>query len=275
MLDTRHNWDLSGVQTLQMDQESLPWRELNEIILAVPGDREEVCQALSMLKDWDGVVSGDSPAASVFEFFLSEMDRRIVEAKAPHSAEWVLGKGFAPLFPYSMLSMRRVGQVVRHLRDQPEGWFDRSWQEEMADAVWAVIRTLRERNGTNPNKWAWGQVRPLILRHSMGERAPLDSVFNLGPLACRGDANTVGQAAVDPADPFANPLAIAALRMAIEVGNWDESRFVLPAGQSGNPLSLHYDDLLPLWERGEGVPIAWSLANVKQVTRSLLHLIPV
>jgi penicillin amidase len=228
-----------------------------------------------MLKAWDGLVAADSAGATVFEFFLAEMGRRIVEAKAPRAARWILGKGFAPLFPYSMLSMRRVGHLVRVVREQPEGWFERPWQEEMADALAAVIRTLRERYGTDLEQWSWGRVRPLTLRHSVGERAPLDRVFNRGPFAWGGDANTVGQAAADPADPTANPLAIASLRMVVEVGNWDASRFVLPGGQSGNPLSPHYDDLLSLWQRGEGVPIAWSPTKVEQATRSILRLVPV
>jgi penicillin amidase len=275
VLEARQDWDLAGVRALQMDQQSLPWRELCDILLAVPGGADEVRQALSVLKAWDGLVVADSPAATIFQFFLSELDRRIVEAKAPRAAQWVLGRGFAPLFAKSMLSMRRVGHVVRLVREQPEGWFERPWHEEMAAAFTAVIRMLRERYGTDPERWAWGRVRPLTLRHSVGERAPLDRVFNLGPLACGGDANTVSQAAVDPADPTANPLAIPNLRMVVEVGNWDETWFALAGGQSGNPLSPHYDDLLPLWQRGAGVPIAWSPTKVEEATRTVLRLVPV
>lgn len=36
---------------------------------------------------------------------------------------------------------------------------------------------------------------------------------------------------------------------------WDATRVALPGGQSGNPLSPHYDDLLAVWRRGEGVPL--------------------
>ena len=34
--------------------------------------------------------------------------------------------------------------------------------------------------------------------------------------------------------------------------------FSLPGGQSGNPLSPHYADLLPFWLEGRGVPIPWT-----------------
>jgi penicillin amidase len=64
------------------------------------------------------------------------------------------------------------------------------------------------------------------------------------------------------------------MRSVIDVGAWDNCRFVLPAGQSGNPLSPHYGDLLPLWQRGEGVPIAWSPEAVARATRDTLRLVP-
>lgn len=273
-LDARHDWDLVGVQALQMDQECLPWRDLCDIVLAIPADIDEIRQALTLMETWDGVLAANSPAAAIFELFVAEMVRRIAEAKAPRAARWALGKGFTPLASHSMFSARCVGHLVRLVREQPEGWFKRPWLQEMADALAAVIETLREHYGNDPNQWAWGRIRPLTLRHSVGERAPLDRVFNLGPFAWGGDANTVGQASADPSDPTANPIFIASLRMVVDVGNWDESRFVLPGGQSGNPLSPHYADLLSLWQRGEGVPIAWSPTKVDQASRTVLRLVP-
>jgi len=273
-LEARQDWDLASVQALQMDQTSLPWRELRDIVLAIPADTDEARQALSLLEAWDSVLAADSPAATIFEFFVAEMAQRIVQAKAPRATQWALGQGFTPLVPHSMFAMRRVSHLVHLVRGQPEGWFEQPWPQEMADALATVMRTLRQRYGDEPSQWAWGRIRPLTLRHSVGERAPLDRVFNVGPFTWGGDANTVGQAAADPADPTANPLMMASLRMVVDVGNWDEGRFALPGGQSGNPLSPHYDDLLPLWQRGEGVPIAWSPERVEQATRSLLRLEP-
>jgi penicillin amidase len=117
-------------------------------------------------------------------------------------------------------------------------------------------------------------VRPLILRHPAGARRPLDRVFNRGPYPWGGDTNTVNQAAVNPADPASTVLVIASLRMAVDVGHWDASRYVLPGGQSGNPLSPHYDDQLALFLRGEGVPIAWSEEAIEAAAREVLRLEP-
>lgn len=273
-LNARSDWDVASSQALQMDVTSLPWREFRDAILSAPAESEEARQAIALLKDWDGMMSADSPAAAIFELFLAEMVRRVVYAKAPRAAEWALGKGFTILAPFGMFSVRRVSHLSRLVREQPEGWFARPWPQEIANALATVVSALQRRYGDDPRRWAWGRIRPMMLRHPVGERKPLDRVFNLGPFPCGGDANTVAQAAAGPIATTANPLFIASLRMVVDVGNWDESRFALPGGQSGNPLSPHYADILPLWQRGDGVPIAWSPEAVDRSTRATLRLTP-
>ena len=64
------------------------------------------------------------------------------------------------------------------------------------------------------------------------------------------------------------------MRMVLDVGNWEENSFVLAGGQSGNPLSPHYNDLLALWKRGDGIAIAWSKDRIAQIAQSTLRLEP-
>lgn len=62
--------------------------------------------------------------------------------------------------------------------------------------------------------------------------------------------------------------------MVIDVGDWEACRVALPVGQSGNPLSTHYDDLLACWQTGDGVPIAWAPEDVERRTVASLTLAP-
>jgi len=161
------------------------------------------------------------------------------------------------------------------VRGRPDGWFARGWAGELADALACVVRRLRARHGSHPDRWAWGRIRPLTLAHPLSQRRPLDRIFNLGPFPWGGDTNTVAQAAVDPLDPTANTFFMPSLRMVLDIGNWDESRFALPGGQSGNPLSSHYADLLDFWRRGDGVPILWSRERIDRAARSTLDIVPI
>lgn len=270
----RKNWNVARTQQLQMDQTSLPWREMAEVVLAAPERDKDVRQALEVLRYWDGTISVESPSATVFELFVAEMVLRVARAKAPRSYPWAVGKPGSVLTDHSFFSFRRVGHLVRLLREQPDGWFERPWPDEIADALSTVINRLKVDHGPFPDHWTWGQLRRLVMRHPLGRKNLLARVFNRGPIPCGGDTDTINQASVFPLDPLAPCNNIASLRTVIDVGEWDNSRFVLPGGQSGNPLSPHYDDLWELWQKGEGVPIAWSPEAVKKATVKTLELRP-
>jgi penicillin amidase len=138
----------------------------------------------------------------------------------------------------------------------------------MVDALATAVIDLRRRFGPDAAMPGWGHVRPLTLEHPLGRVKALAPIFNRGPFPWGGDGNTVSQAG------GTSPMVIASLRAVIPVGDWQDARFVLPGGQSGNPFSPHYDDMLGLWQRGEGVPIAWSRQAIEAASVSCLTLSP-
>lgn len=306
-LAARGDWSLDDAGELQQERHSLPWRELRETVLGLreavlrPWEsvgalqpREPVLggvgqppplaalrvqasrlrRGLDLLQAWDGEVSAESLSAGVFELMLAELARRIVAARAPHSVEWALGAGVNPIEEHTTLGLRRVSQIVSLLRQRPEGWFEHGWDVELADALAAAVGTLQERRGEDCSRWAWGSLRKLEFQHPLGTRRPLHRVFNLAPIPYGGDTNTIPQAAVDPLDPTGNPLFVAGLRAVFDVGDWDRARFVLATGQSGNPLSPHYEDQHQLWREGASIEIPVSPGAVGESTVAALQLRP-
>jgi acyl-homoserine lactone acylase PvdQ len=78
--------------------------------------------------------------------------------------------------------------------------------------------------------------------HSFSPHPFFGALFTVGPMRVGGDANTLAQASVDPLDSAGNPLFVASTRMTVDVGAWENRRFALTSGQSGNPLSPHFAD---------------------------------
>ncbi|MGZ3418633.1 MAG: penicillin acylase family protein [Polyangiales bacterium] len=186
----------------------------------------------------------------------------------------MLGDGTNAILPHGMMGLRRVTHLARCLIDQPAGWFAGGWRVEMQSALLSSVKRLRDLAGDDVDAWAWGRVRPLVLLHPVGSKAAMDRIFNIGPLRVGGDATTIPQASVPFTDPLSNPIGIANLRMVIDVGNWEASRYVLAGGQSGNPLSPHYRDQVDRWMRGEGIPIAWTRESVRAHATATLELLP-
>ncbi len=272
-LSGRDDWTVARMGELHLDVVSLAWDEVRDGVLGLPATDARSRRALELLRDWDGKVSGDSPGATVFELFFAEVGERACRRRAPRSWQTAAGKGVMKLIPGTTFNARRASFVARLIREQPDGFFE-SWPSELSAALAAAVSTLEREFGSDASGWTWGQVRPLTLMHRFGEKKPLERIFNRGPLPGYGDGTTVNQAGFEYWKPFRHSTVTAHLRAVMEVGDWSNSRFVLLGGQSGNPLSPHYSDLIPLWQRGEGVPIHWDDAEVARATQDELSLLP-
>ena len=116
-LSARSDWDVPRTMALQMNQHAAAWDDLREIVLSTDkkdaGLTPDARQALDLLRGWNGHVTIDSPAATVYELFLAEMAGRIARAKAPRSFATVLGEALGPITPYNFLCYRRTGHLTR------------------------------------------------------------------------------------------------------------------------------------------------------------------
>jgi penicillin amidase len=273
-LGERTDWDVAGAAALQMDVVSLPWRRVRDRLLGLEPAEPDGQQALVLLSAWDGRVSADSGAASVFELWLSAMGERIARSRAPEGWRYALGAGFGDIVPLTIFHSGAAAQVIERYLARPDGWFADGWDAVAADALASAIRRLRTDHGADPTGWAWGRLRTLTLRHPVGSQALLAGAFNIGPVPMGGDGTTPMQAASGPLNPFDNPGYLANTRIVIDLADPERSRFVLAGGQSGNPLSMHYCDLFAVWQRGEGVPMAWHPDAVAAATVHTLVVEP-
>ena len=63
-------------------------------------------------------------------------------------------------------------------------------------------------------------------------------------------------------------------RMVVDVGNWDDAVMTNAPGQSGDPNSPHYDDMLVPWANEEHMPLLYSREKIEAHTRQVIKLIP-
>jgi penicillin amidase len=59
-------------------------------------------------------------------------------------------------------------------------------------------------------------------------------------------------------------------RQVLDISNWEASLFVHPMGQSGNVFSSHFDDLLPLWTKGQYL----EMKSINYPSHATLTLLP-
>jgi penicillin amidase len=272
-LAARSDWDLDATLALQKDVRSIPWEELRAHVLAAPRDGDAGV-GIDLLSAWDGRMAPDAIGASVYALFIAKLTAKLVAAAAPTTARRVLGEGFNPILPHNTLVGRRLGHVVRTIRERPDGVFEEGWPRAMSSALAEAIAMLRETRGPESARWAWGEVRPLRLVHLFSRVNPLlDRIFGLGPFPGRGDSSTIVQGAVDLLDPTSTPLGVPNLRVVVDLADLGASRFSMLGGQSGNPTSPLYRDQIDAFEGG-GLRLAWTDDDVRRLARHELAVVP-
>jgi penicillin G amidase len=113
---------------------------------------------------------------------------------------------------------------------------------------------MLQANRAAPDR-TWGQVHTRAFRH------PLLRPFDLGPVERSGGAGTV------EADG-------ASYREIFEVADWDRSLVINVPGQSGQPGSPFYDNLLKMWADNEYFPLAFSPRAIEGAAKYRLTLKP-
>jgi penicillin amidase len=152
--------------------------------------------------------------------------------------------------------------------------------ERTADAregiLLSTLGAARERletlQGNDPAKWSWGALHRVYFRHALDGTPAGASLFDRGPYPRSGDADVVQ--ATTPDRKTYDQIAGASYREIFDLGDWDRSLAVNVPGQSGQPGSPHYDDLLPLWRSGRYFQLAYSRKAVDEVTTDVLELKP-
>jgi penicillin amidase len=239
------------------------------LALAAKLGEKDAVGVLQQLRAWDRKID-NRPIVTVYHLFESALWRRTFFDE--------MGE---PLFRrfYEWAGAERPAGLYAILDDGDSRWFDdiatlgrRETREHIL--VLAAIDAATEFANQYGGNTAWGQAHAARFSHPLSAgAAPLRWLFNRGPVPVIGDSFTVNRASYNRLTPFTT-WEIASWRQLFDVGQWDESRVVLPAGQSGHPLSPHYFDQNEMWRLGQYRQQPFSRRAVDTAAAHRLLLIP-
>jgi penicillin amidase len=129
----------------------------------------------------------------------------------------------------------------------------------------AVQAEVDRRCKSQPAPCQWGKLHQLTLVHPLGRPE-----WQLGPVPRPGDANTVNATS---GTNFRQTNG-ASWREILDVGDWDRSVMTNVPGESGDPSSPHYSDLLADWAAGKYHPMPFSRKAVESATEERVILLP-
>jgi len=255
---------------MQMDVHSLQADTILPRLFAYSFEDEKAAAALQMLNGWDREVRADSPGAAVYEVFLNQFVRALLEDE--------LGEN---LFPYFHITLKKY-LIHDVILDRPESTlWDRkdtpareTPQQILEMALSKTYTRLEEQLGSNPRRWEWGKLHYYYWKHAGGNGWFKAWLLNIGPVPAAGDFNTVNCNAFIPTRGEYKVTMLPGVRMIIPLGDVNAMKINMPLGQSGQPGHEHYDDLVESWAAGEWLDFPVKRADVEAATAAQLVLSP-
>jgi penicillin amidase len=257
----QHKFTLEDSQRMQTDIVATPAQRYLVLLQPLRSDDPTTAEALRLLQGWDGSMATDSAAAALYEVWSSRALRTAVLRRTLGDRASLAGAG--------------DNARVLLLMENPQGWMDTAQRDELLLSTLApAMQELRAKLGPNPSTWSWGALHHAVFRHPLEDVVPAEAAkrLSVGEWPIGGSANTPMATSYRPSDYALT--AGASFRMVLDVGNWDNSRFINTPGQSGDPASAHYRDLAPIWVNGGYVPLLYSRSAVQAATQKRIVLVP-
>jgi penicillin amidase len=251
--------------------------ELVKALLAVELDPDTFTkEGQDLLRKWDYTQpSGQSSAGAAAAFYnvvwsnvleLTFNDELGKDMKADGGSRW----------------MQAVSGLLNAPRD---AWWDNKRtpgvtegrDEILRQAMVEARKDLTKQLGKNPVTWQWGRLHQLRLEHKvLGDDSapgPVRGMVNRGPWQMPGGSSIVNANAWDASKGYQVNYA-PSMRMVVDLGSLDASRWVNQSGNSGHPYDRHYVDQADAWAQNKTFPWPFSEKVVREVAGEELTLLP-
>ncbi len=269
ILEVRARHSVEDMASLQTDVLSDAARDLLPVMLEQAGRVEgDAARAVEMLRIWDLRMRRDRPEPLIYAAWLREAMRGIAaDELGPHFPQYWRNR---PRFIRAVLTRNR------HWCGDAQSGSVQDCGPVLRRALERALDGIASRLGHDIAGWRWGDLHRAAFRHhALGDVPVLSWLANLSIPSDGGD-HTVNVGAVaggDAAAPFRHVHG-AGYRGIYDLSDLAASRYMMPPGQSGNPLSPHYRDLLEPWRDGAYIRIAGSREEIAAAGYERLVLTP-
>jgi len=267
--------DIDSSLKMQANADNLHARRLLDMLQVVTPQKHQA--DWDELQAWDGTEDVDSRAALLYQVWHRRhlrpwlvdrcLERLGIDAEAAQQARHRLLRDDT-LFSDIRPDMRMVDMF------DPTDATDLALLSEGVDqTLGQALAEIKQLLGADQSRWTWGQLHQTTLIHpvlSNSDNVP--SEWGRLPAVPRsGSGDTVGLSGYDA---NFNAVMGSSFRIAMDVGEWDQSRVINSPGQSGDPRSRHYADLLPLWAQDDSFPLLYSREAIEQSVDQRIVLRP-
>jgi len=271
LLSATEKHTVESFARMHLDTVSIAARELLPLLLEIePADGRQK-EALALLADWDADLSADSAAAAVYEVW------------GKHLAQEILARPLGPELFTHYYSHRQWDSefmfrvLPAMLRYPSPTWFGTPGREPRDEALRRALAgaldELAAALGDDMKAWRWGALHRAVFAHPLSILGGLEELLVGGVEEVGGDEHTIYATGFEPGNGY-NVVSGSSWRQILDLGDVDASVGTNTTGQSGNPASPHWNDLIGTWARGEYHPLPLSRGAVEGHAEHRLTLEP-
>ena len=226
---------------IQADTLSIEARRLVPLMTKTVPASDQAHEAVERLQSWDFHMDADKVEPLLFTAWLRAFARSVLFARLGDAAAdyWDL----KPEVMFNILTQRP------DWCDDPKTPGKKTCQTRLAAALETALDELRRAYGPEMARWQWGRAHIATFPNAVYERLPLLHDWLRVAVPTPGGYDTVNRGPSlirDDTHPYEQRFG-AGLRIITDLAAPADSRMMIAPGQSGNPLSSHYADLLARW----------------------------
>ncbi len=239
--------------------------------------RNNALEALAFLdeKRFSGIMDRDSAPAAVMGAFLHEFTRiTFMDELGP--ADGIPWKAFvtANAASYSAPEDHLFVRKDSPFFDDTSTPLKETRAHCIARALAASIELCVRLMGKDRGNWKWGKIHTYHWRHDIAKKVKLLSyLLNRGPCPAGGGVHTLNVSGFLWGKDFTTEW-IPAMRFIADFGLQEPFFLISTPGQSGDPASPHYDDMIPYFLKGDNHPLPFGRTAVDTQYRNTIMLIP-
>jgi len=239
--------DATPVQTpvssaaIEADTLSLMAQRLVPLMTRIEAGDETSGEAIRRLRGWDFRMDRDKVEPLLFTAWLREFSRKILFNRLGDAAA-----GYWDLKP----------RVMEAVLTEREDWCDDPKQPKhegcaarLTDSLQAALTLLRRAYGADMTQWRWGRAHVATFTNPVFSWIPVLRDWLDISIPTSGGYDTLdrGPSTIGDDDhPFVQRFG-AGLRIITDLAAPGDARMMVTPGQSENPLSGHFADLLRRW----------------------------
>ena len=240
---------------------------LESITMVQFSDNEKL--SMYILQNWDGNYNLESVAPTIYNRFLYEF--------LVNTYKDEMGKAFDQ---FINTPIQKKNVAIQITKPNSVWWDDVTTpdikeirQDILARSIKNAISFLEGQLGNSVENWTWSKVHTVEYKHSIGEVPSLRKYFNVGPLKSAGGNEVINNQLFKlDSTGYYKVHSGPSTRRIIDFSDIENSISILPTGQSGNPLSDHYDDQAEKYNKGEFVPMLLNDIEIKRAYNKLVFI---